>query len=172
MVLPASPVSATRTFSPAPQPRKQKAGRASMDVLAATDRSQLGEGYRRTGSASRTPPRLATCLPLGLWPLRYERVRLYGIFQFAHSRQILTGKPPFPGMTKVAVTYSMLNGKRPPRPSHQKVSGVMWRMIQGCWNPVASRRMEIEEAVALLEEELGRIALSASKGVLGIDVYT
>ena len=34
----------------------------------------------------------------------------------------------------------------------------MWRMIQSCWDPVVSKRMAIEEAVVLLEEELGRIA--------------
>ena len=61
-------------------------------------------------------------------------------------------------MTKVAATYSILNGDRPLQPSHHEVSGVMWRMIQSCWDPVVSKRMAIEEAVVLLEEELGRIA--------------
>ena len=133
-------------------------GRAPIDFLAATDQGRLSKGYRQMGLASHTPPRLATCSPLGLWPLRYEPIRLRGVFEFSDSRQILTGKPPFPEMTKVAAAYLVLNGNRPPRPSHREVSGVMWQMIQGCWNPVASRRMAVEEAVALLEEELGRIA--------------
>ena len=158
MALPTSSALVTHTYSLSPQPRKQKAGRVPIGFLAAADRSRLGEGYHRMGLASHTPPRPMTCLPLGLWPLRYERIRLHGIFQFAHPRQILTGRPPFPGMTKIVATYSMLNGDRPPQPSHHEVSGLMWRMIQVCWNPVASRRMAIEEAVALLEEELGRIA--------------
>ncbi|KAF9645687.1 kinase-like protein [Thelephora ganbajun] len=70
--------------------------------------------------------------------------------------EVLTGRPPFHEMTEISATYLMLSGSRPPRPDHHKVSDSVWRMIQSCWNPVASRRMPIGEVVTLLEAELSR----------------
>ena len=74
--------------------------------------------------------------------------------QLAHLMQVLTGRPPFFGMTEVAATYSMLSGSRPLQPDDHELSDRVWRMIQSCWDPVASRRMPIKEVVALLEAEL------------------
>ncbi|KAF9647214.1 kinase-like protein [Thelephora ganbajun] len=86
-------------------------------------------------------------------PTKASDLHSFGVMAF----EILTGRPPFDGMTEIAVAYLMLRGDRPPRPDHHKVSGSVWQMIQSCWNPVASRRMPIEEVVTLLEVELSRI---------------
>lgn len=51
----------------------------------------------------------------------------------------------------------MLKGSGLSRPDCREVSDVVWRVIEGFWDPVASRRMEIKEVVALLEEESCRI---------------
>ena len=56
-------------------------------------------------------------------------------------------------MTEIAATYSMLNGARPPRPNHHKISDRVWRMIELCWHNVPSNRMLVGEAVNLLEAE-------------------
>ena len=74
-----------------------------------------------------------------------------------YSRQVLTGQPPFPELPELTATCSMLSGSRPPRPDHNKVSDRAWRMIQSCWNPSVSRRMQMKDAVVSLEKELGLV---------------
>jgi serine/threonine protein kinase len=88
------------------------------------------------------------------WEVRTGTVQ---VISYAHSRQILTGRPPFFEMTEIAATYSMLNGARPPRPNHHsEISDRVWYMIERCWHDVPSRRMSAGEAANLLETELGR----------------
>ena len=81
---------------------------------------------------------------------------LSSIFQCAHSRQVLTGRPPFFEMTENAATYRMLSGARPPRPNCHEISDRVWYMIERCWHNVPSKRMSAGEALNLLETELGR----------------
>ena len=69
--------------------------------------------------------------------------------------QILAGESAFSKMTEVAAKHMMFSGLRPPRPDNHRVSNVVWKMVQSCWDPVGPRRMLIEEVVALLEAELG-----------------
>lgn len=79
---------------------------------------------------------------------------MYNIVQFAHMRQVLTGRPPFANMTEIAATYSMLNGARPPWPNHHEISDRVWYMVERCWHNVPSKRMSVGEVVDLLEAEL------------------
>jgi hypothetical protein len=76
------------------------------------------------------------------------------IVRLAHSKQVLTGRPPFADMTEIAATYSMLSGARPPRPNHHEISDRVWYMIERCWDNVPLKRMSIGEVVSLLEAEL------------------
>jgi hypothetical protein len=117
-----------------------------VDSLAAT--------LQKSCVALHFPPRPATCTHLGLWHGRYGYTPLRAIVQSAHSRQVLTGRPPFFEMTEVAATYSMVNGARPSRPNHHEISDRIWRTVERCWHTVPSRRMSIEEVVGLLEAEL------------------
>jgi hypothetical protein len=82
------------------------------------------------------------------------------VLLFAHSRQILTGRPPFFKMTEVATMYAMLDGARSSRPDNHEFSDTVLRIIENCWHSVASRRMPIEEVVSLLEAERSRILAS------------
>jgi hypothetical protein len=76
------------------------------------------------------------------------------VLLFAHSRQVLTGRPPFFETTEIAATYSMLNGVRPPRPNLHKISDRVWYMVERCWHNVPSERMPAGEVVDLLQAEL------------------
>lgn len=88
------------------------------------------------------------------WEVR-KHLNSSGIFQSAHSRQVLTGRPPFSEMTDIAAKYLMFNGTRPPRPHHGAISDRVWHMIECCWHNVPSERMSAEEVVNLLGKELG-----------------
>ncbi|KAF9641926.1 hypothetical protein BDM02DRAFT_3000051 [Thelephora ganbajun] len=85
--------------------------------------------------------------------IKASDMHAFGVTAF----EVLTGRPPFYEINEISATYLMLSGSRPPRPDHHKVSDPVWRMIQSCWNPVASRRMPIKEVVTLLEAELSGI---------------
>ncbi|KAF9644623.1 kinase-like protein [Thelephora ganbajun] len=67
--------------------------------------------------------------------------------------EILTGRPPFHGMTEVAAAYLILKGDRPPRPDHHEISDRLWDIIERCWDSVPSKRMSVTEVVNLLEIE-------------------
>jgi hypothetical protein len=146
--LPSSPALAMHPLSPTPQVGRRRVGPTRADSPAAT--------LQKLCVAFRSPPRPAICTPLGLWHGRYGWTPLYGIVQFTHSRQVLTGRPPFFEMTEIAATYTMLNGTRPSRPNHHEVSDRIWRMIERCWHTVPSRRVSAGEVVELLEAELRR----------------
>jgi len=79
---------------------------------------------------------------------------IFSVVRFAHSRQVLTGRLPFPEMTEIAATYSMMSGARPPRPGHREISDRVWYMIERCWHNVPSKRMPAGEVVDLVETEL------------------
>ena len=135
-------------------------GGTSTGRLSRSPRS--GSTWREISSNATSvthPTKAGDMLAFGFAAFEVQTGSFAWYFQFAHSRQILVGQPPFFGMTKIAATYSVLNGDRPPRPNHHEVSDLMWQMTESCWNPVTSRRMVIEEAATLLEEELSRIAV-------------
>ena len=78
-------------------------------------------------------------------------------FRIVHSRQVFTGRLPFFRLPGTAATFLLVSSSRPSRTDCHEVSDVVWRVIEGCWDPVESRRMEIEKVVTLLGEELRRI---------------
>ena len=87
---------------------------------------------------------------------------LYGIVQFAHLGQVLTGRPPFFEMSEIAATYSMLNGTRPSRPNQHEISDRIWDMVERCLYTKPSKRMSIEEVVGHLEAELRQVTDSGA----------
>jgi hypothetical protein len=76
--------------------------------------------------------------------------------------QVLIGRPPLFEMSEVAAMCSMLDGAMPPRIDNPNVSDLIWRIIEGCWHTVASRRISVEEVVSLLEMEQSRIPTSST----------
>jgi len=83
------------------------------------------------------------------------RIAPFGVILLAHSRYVLTGKPPFSEMTEIAATYAMLSGARPLRQTHHEISDRLWYMIERCWYNLPLKRVSAGEAVQLLEAELG-----------------
>jgi len=45
-------------------------------------------------------------------------------------------------------------GKRPPRPSHPKLTDALWELAERCWTATARDRPEMEEVVKTLKEML------------------
>ena len=70
-----------------------------------------------------------------------------------HS-QVFSGRSPFYDMNRIAGNSLMLEGHRPGRPDHPKLSDRMWELIQNCWNVDPAQRKTITEIVADLEAEL------------------
>ena len=69
------------------------------------------------------------------------------------TSQILSGMDPFFGDLDVTVVRRVLKGDRPPRPRHVGFSNRMWKMVKACWDDKPSRRLTVDEAVALIETE-------------------
>jgi len=68
-------------------------------------------------------------------------------------------------MNRVAGVYSMLEGRRPSRPSHPELSDRLWKLIKGCWKDDPAQRTTIAEVVGILEAEMD----SAKQHVRAID---
>ena len=72
---------------------------------------------------------------------------------FTHSRQVITGRPPFPEMTREPAACSMLSGGGPPRQNHYEISDRVWNIIDRCLHDAPSKRMSAGEAASLLRTE-------------------
>jgi len=69
-------------------------------------------------------------------------------------RQIFAGQAPFSDESQVAGVFSMLMGRRPPRPDHPELSNRLWETIKGCWKVDPGQRKKITRVVAVLEAEV------------------
>ena len=68
--------------------------------------------------------------------------------------QASSGKVPFHDVPAPAVPVSIICGKRPPRPSHPKLTDALWELAERCWTATARDRPEMEEVVKTLKEML------------------
>ena len=68
--------------------------------------------------------------------------------------QIFAGEVPFPTESRIAGVFSMLMGRRPPRPDHPELSGRLWETIKGCWKVDPAQRKTITEVISVLEAEI------------------
>ena len=68
--------------------------------------------------------------------------------------QAFSGKVPFHDVPAPAVPASIMCGKRPPRPSHAKLTDALWELAERCWTATARDRPEMEEVVKALKEML------------------
>lgn len=150
---------AAHPFSTTPPRGQQMIGSVSSnDFLLTKHQNWFSREYRKIRLNQYIPPRPVICMLSRLWPGKYGWTCSYSLVRFAHSRQVLTGRPPFFDMTEVAATYSMVNGARPQRQHHQRISGRVWYIIERCWHNLPSERMSVSEVVNLLEIGTGRTA--------------
>jgi len=61
-----------------------------------------------------------------------------------------TGKAPFYGIAPITVAVRVLDGKRPPRPTHQDLTNHLWEMVQRCWSRDPQHRPDISEVILCL----------------------
>lgn len=133
-------------------------------ALTAEDGADIGQPFRShaglagpalspKGTDATHPTKTGDMFVFGILAFEVRTPRIQPV-QFAHPRQILTGRPPFSEMANFAATHSMLKGCRPPRPNHHDVSDQLWYMIERCWHVTPSQRMSIREAADLLEAAL------------------
>ena len=64
--------------------------------------------------------------------------------------QVFTGAVPFDGDPALAAMLGIVNGERPPRPTHSKLTDGLWTLIQRCWDQDPHLRPEVSEVVKVL----------------------
>ena len=66
------------------------------------------------------------------------------------SPQIYTGAVPFKNFPPPAATLAIMNGHRPPRPTHPTLTDQLWTLTQRCWDQKPHLRPEISKVLKLL----------------------
>ena len=59
--------------------------------------------------------------------------------------QIFTGAIPFSNDGSVTAMLAVVQGKRPPRPTHPACTEDLWALMQRCWSDLPSSRTKISE---------------------------
>ena len=72
----------------------------------------------------------------------------------AHRRfvlaQVFTGAIPFGNVARIVAAFSILEGKRPLRPSHPTFTADLWTLTQRCWDQDPHLRPEASEVLQTL----------------------
>ena len=61
-----------------------------------------------------------------------------------------TGKIPFNSHTSLMAVVAIMNGERPPRPTHLALTDELWELIQRCWNEDRDERPRMLEVLQTL----------------------
>ena len=64
--------------------------------------------------------------------------------------QVFTGAIPFSGKSPMMAMSSVMQGRRPPRPTYQTFTEGLWTLTQHCWDHDPHLRPEISEALQVL----------------------
>ena len=64
--------------------------------------------------------------------------------------QLFTGAVPFEHSVPAAAMLAIMDGKRPPRPTHPTFTNDLWALMQHCWDQVPHSRPETSEIVKVL----------------------
>jgi len=67
------------------------------------------------------------------------------------SMQVFTGTVPFDNLTSfAALVAAVVNGKRPPRPTHPAFTEGLWALTQRCWDQDPHLRPEASKVLQVL----------------------
>ena len=66
------------------------------------------------------------------------------------SIQVFIGAFPFSGIPDTAAMFEIMNGGRPPRPTHPVIAERLWSLMERCWDNEPHSRPEISEALETL----------------------
>ena len=66
--------------------------------------------------------------------------------------QVFTSMVPFYGHSSVAAMFKIMEGERPPRPTHPGVTGQLWKLMQQCWDQNPCLRPKVLEVLQILHK--------------------
>ena len=75
--------------------------------------------------------------------------RILTYFHFV-SMQVFTGAVPFSNRSSFMAIFAIMQGERPPRPTHPAFTEELWTLMQDCWVPEPHLRPEVSEALQVL----------------------
>jgi hypothetical protein len=83
---------------------------------------------------------------------RHKRPAVCGAFAYYRFglTQVFTGAIPFSGRHSVMAMLTVMQGGRPPRPTHPALTENLWTLMQRCWDNGPHLRPEISEALRVL----------------------
>ena len=64
--------------------------------------------------------------------------------------KVLTGAVPFRGERSTAAAFAIMDGRRPPRPTHPIFSEELWSLVKRCWDHDPRWRPEVVEVLDTL----------------------
>jgi len=84
--------------------------------------------------------------------VRRGRCRTCGseVYFYFMTIQVFTGAVPFGGDPSPVAMFSIMQGKRPPRPTHPILTENLWALMQRCWDCDPHLRPEASEALQVL----------------------
>jgi serine/threonine protein kinase len=91
---------------------------------------------------------------LGMLILEVSFILLW-FMKFKTYYQVLTGKQPFMGLRSDSILYTVVSGRRPPRPEHTYSIGLsdnVWEVMGQCWLQIAEQRPNVSTVVKVLNE--------------------
>lgn len=68
--------------------------------------------------------------------------------------EVMTGSPPFPGITDAAVMFEVILGARPLRPTGGWCPDHIWDLVERCWSQNPDERPRAVEIVRRLQEQV------------------
>jgi hypothetical protein len=64
--------------------------------------------------------------------------------------QVFTGAVPFSSSLSPAAMLAIMDGRRPPRPTHPVLTDQLWALVQHCWDQDPHSRPEVSEVLKVL----------------------
>jgi hypothetical protein len=83
------------------------------------------------------------------------------------STQVYSGAVPFDNSPPLTAAVAIMQGNRPPRPTHQAFSDELWTLTQRCWDQESSLRPEVAEVFqALFSSALSKLRRLSELGMV------
>lgn len=83
--------------------------------------------------------------------VHFGRSLAYRILPYA-LLQVFTSAVPFDDLSSVAATFAVMEGRRPPRPSHPIFTDELWALTRRCWDQDPNLRPETSEVLRVLRD--------------------
>lgn len=79
-----------------------------------------------------------------------QRPYRFGSPSFFVTTQVFTDKVPFSDRSEYMAVFAVLNGERPPRPTHATCTDVLWDLMERCWEDDPYSRPEVGEVLKIV----------------------